>query len=115
MSSLTAVKAAIDLINWESADLAKIKKGVDDLLDSIDADLEEVAFDESSTTEQFYGKLRKLLDEEDMKLMDEEGEEGDEDEDEDEVVEEGEDDDEEDDIEYEDDVETEEVKDPVKE
>ena len=81
MSSLTAVKAAIDLLDWKSADLGEVKKVVDDILDSIDADLEEVAFDESSTTEQLYGKLRKLLDAEDLKLLEEEeeAEEGEED------------------------------------
>lgn len=111
MSSLTAVKSAIDLLDWKSADMAAIKEVIDGLLDSMDADLEEVAFDESSITEQYYGKLRKLLDEEDLKLFEEEeeaaeaeenGEENGE-----EVEGEDDEDEDEDDIEYEDDEEEE--------
>lgn len=105
MSSLTAVKAAIDLLDWKSADYAKIKEVVDALLDSIDMDLEEVAFDESSSTEQLYGKLRKLLDEEDLKLLEEENEAEEDDEDSDDIDDDSDDDNgngAEDDVEYED-------------
>ncbi len=111
MSSLTVIKAAIDLVNWDSVGYSRIKAKMDELIESIDSDISESEMDESSQSELLYGQLRKLLDEEEVldeeTLKDlaeevEEVENGDEDEDEVEVEVE-EDEEEEDDIEYEDD------------
>lgn len=66
MSSLTAVKAAIDLVNWESVGYSRIKTKMDELLESIDSDINESEMDESSESEKLYGQLRKLLDEEEV-------------------------------------------------
>lgn len=66
MSSLTAVKAAIDLVNWDSVGFSRIKAKMDELLDSVDSDISESEMDESSQSELLYGQLRKLLDEEEV-------------------------------------------------
>lgn len=101
MSSLTAVKAAIDLVNWESVGYSRIKTKMDELLESIDSDINESEMDESSESEKLYGQLRKLLDEEEVlaaETFDDDDVEVEVDEDEDEDAEDDDDEDEIDDV-----------------